>query len=99
MGLFLVTFCIMAMAVFGMAIGVVFGRSPIAGSCGGLGAVDGSGRCQSCSRPCRSARRSQKGLDTQVQSRDGQKVREGVDDLTSTGTTSTLQDFRKPGIR
>jgi len=42
------------LAVAGMAIGVMFGMSPIAGSCGGLNAVDGSGACQSCSRPCKS---------------------------------------------
>lgn len=52
MALFFVTFFIMALAVGGMAIGVIFGRSPIAGSCGGLNAVDGA--CQSCSRPCKS---------------------------------------------
>ncbi len=57
MGLFLVTFAAMALAVLGMAIGVVFGRAPIAGSCGGLNAVDGSGQCQSCSRPCKTSRR------------------------------------------
>jgi len=53
MALFLVTFFIMALAVGGMAIGVMFGRSPIAGSCGGLNAENGSGECQSCSRPCK----------------------------------------------
>lgn len=56
MTMFLVTFGIMALAVAGMAIGVIFGREPIAGSCGGLNAVNGSGSCQSCSRPCSSKR-------------------------------------------
>ena len=56
MSLFLVTFGIMMIAVAGMAVGVIFGLSPIAGSCGGLNAVDGSGACQSCSRPCKSKR-------------------------------------------
>ena len=54
MALFLVTFFIMALAVMGMAVGVMFGRTPIAGSCGGLNAVNGSGECRSCSRPCKS---------------------------------------------
>lgn len=56
MGLFLVTFGVMVLAVSGMAIGVVLGRAPLAGSCGGLNAVNGSGECQSCSRPCMTAR-------------------------------------------
>jgi len=34
-----------------MAIGVMFGRKPIAGSCGGLGAV--GGECEfGCKKPC-----------------------------------------------
>lgn len=70
MALFLVTFFIMALAVGGMAIGVMLGRAPIAGSCGGLNAVDGNGTCQSCSRPCRSRRkvmaRSEAGLSEQA---------------------------------
>lgn len=98
MELFLVTFCIMAMAIFGMAIGVVFGRAPIAGSCGGLGAVDGSGNCQSCSRPCR-ARRSRKGFEPQALSHEEQHPREGSGSSSSPGTTATLQDFRNPGTR
>ncbi|ASJ73855.1 (Na+)-NQR maturation NqrM [Granulosicoccus antarcticus] len=56
MAMFFVTFGIMALAIAGMAIGVLMGRSPIAGSCGGLNAVNGSGECQSCSRPCSSKR-------------------------------------------
>ncbi|NND91988.1 MAG: (Na+)-NQR maturation NqrM [Granulosicoccus sp.] len=58
MALFLITFGIMVLAVLGMAIGVIFGRTPIAGSCGGLNAVDGSGTCQSCSRPCAARRKA-----------------------------------------
>jgi hypothetical protein len=58
MALFLTTFFIMTLAVGGMAIGVMLGRAPIAGSCGGLNAVDGSGACQSCSRPCRSRKKA-----------------------------------------
>lgn len=57
MALFLVTFLIMALAVAGMAVGVMFGRNPIAGSCGGLNAVDASGACTACSRPCRQRRK------------------------------------------
>lgn len=57
MELFLVTFLMMSLAVAGMAVGVIFGRAPIAGSCGGLNAANGSGACQSCSRPCKTRKR------------------------------------------
>ena len=56
MELFFVTFGIMLVAVFAMAIGVMLGRLPIAGSCGGLNSADGT--CQSCSRPCKSRGKS-----------------------------------------
>ena len=57
MELFVVSFGILMLAVAGMAIGVMCGRTPIAGSCGGLNAVNGSKACQSCSRPCASRRK------------------------------------------
>lgn len=56
MEMFLITFGVMVLATIGMAIGVIFKRDPIAGSCGGLNAVNGSSACQSCSRPCSSKR-------------------------------------------
>jgi hypothetical protein len=56
MAIFIVTFALMLLAIAGMAIGVLCGRTPIAGSCGGLNAVNGSSECQSCSRPCSSKR-------------------------------------------
>lgn len=59
MALFIVTFSMMLLAVVGMAVGVIFGRSPIAGSCGGLNAVNASGECQACSRPCSARRNAQ----------------------------------------
>jgi len=36
MTLFLITFAVIAVVVFIMAIGVIFGRQAIKGSCGGL---------------------------------------------------------------
>lgn len=68
MSVFLVTFCVMLLAVIGMAVGVIFGRQPIAGSCGGLNNVDESGNCQSCSRPCKS--RAQRMLKERLQGED-----------------------------
>ena len=50
MSTFIVTFIIMAIAVIGMAIGVLVGRPAIKGSCGGLNQVGLSGSCGgSCS--------------------------------------------------
>ncbi|HRP96876.1 MAG TPA: (Na+)-NQR maturation NqrM [Rhodocyclaceae bacterium] len=51
MTLFIVTFVIMAIAVLGMAVGVIAGRKPIGGSCGGLGAL-GLECDAGCSKPC-----------------------------------------------
>jgi len=48
MNLFLVSFLIIALAVCGMAIGVMNGRRAIQGSCGGLNARGGN--CTSCGR-------------------------------------------------
>ncbi len=40
-------FFVMLAVVAGMAVGVVFGRKPISGSCGGLSAL-GSATCEIC---------------------------------------------------
>jgi len=59
-GLFLTSFLVIALAGLGMALGVLFGRRPLAGTCGGMNAVEGTG-CALCSDPprrCRKARPS-----------------------------------------
>ncbi len=38
-------------ALLAMSVGVLFGREPIRGSCGGV-----AGRCAACTRPCRKRR-------------------------------------------
>lgn len=48
---FLMAFLVMGIAIAAMAIGVMMGRKPIAGSCGGLGRL-GLGCDGGCSRPC-----------------------------------------------
>jgi len=51
MTIFLVTFLVMSLAVLGMAVGVLAGRKPIAGSCGGLGSI-GLECDAGCDKPC-----------------------------------------------
>lgn|GEM_PF-459339 len=47
----LLSFVVMLIAVLGLSLGVLLGRRPIQGSCGGIG-----GRCGACSRGCREQR-------------------------------------------
>lgn len=46
--LWLVTFAVMLLVVAGMAVGVMAGRKPIAGSCGGMGATGIESNCTLC---------------------------------------------------
>ena len=47
----LLVFFVMLLVVAGMAVGVMFGRPPLKGSCGGLGAVGVEKVC-GCSHGC-----------------------------------------------
>ncbi len=47
-GIFLVTFVLIAVGVLAMAIGVIFRRPCLRGSCGGPGVVSPSGERLSC---------------------------------------------------
>ena len=51
MSTFILALLVVGIVIAAMAIGVIFGRKPIAGSCGGLGAVglDCEGGCEN---PC-----------------------------------------------
>ncbi len=51
MTIFLVTFLIMGLAILGMAVGVMAGRKPIAGSCGGMDKL-GVECFAGCDKPC-----------------------------------------------
>ncbi len=44
----ILAFLIMLTVVGAMAIGVMFGRKPISGSCGGLGQLGVSAECEIC---------------------------------------------------
>lgn len=46
---FLIAFCLVVLAVAGLSLGVIFGRAPIKGSCGGLACVPGAA-CGACKR-------------------------------------------------
>jgi hypothetical protein len=45
---FLLSFAILLMVVAAMAIGVMRGRAPISGSCGGLNNAAAGGSCEFC---------------------------------------------------
>lgn len=49
---FIVIFSVFALVMLGMAVGVMCGRKPISGSCGGLGAV-GVERACGCKDVCK----------------------------------------------
>lgn len=49
--LFLVSCAVFALVIAGMAIGVMFKRKPIQGSCGGLNAISDADHCVVCKRP------------------------------------------------
>ena len=44
------TFVVLLLVVVGMAVGVILSNRRIAGSCGGLAAIDGVDRCGVCGR-------------------------------------------------
>jgi len=48
MGTFILVFFIMILLVAGMSVGVIFGRKPISGTCGGIGALGISSSCELC---------------------------------------------------
>ncbi|AVR89065.1 (Na+)-NQR maturation NqrM [Thauera aromatica] len=51
MNTFLITLAVVGIVIAAMAIGVMFGRKPIAGSCGGLGSLGQD--CEfGCKKPC-----------------------------------------------
>lgn len=48
MSLFLISVLVFALVMAGMAVGVMSGRPPIKGSCGGIGALGIDGSCEIC---------------------------------------------------
>ncbi len=60
MSTFFVTFFVMLLVVFAMAIGVIFGRPSIKGSCGGLNNDDNAACSCSARKQARCEKRQQK---------------------------------------
>jgi len=48
MSTILLTFLVLLILLLGMSVGVIFGRKPIAGSCGGLQGLDPDRDCELC---------------------------------------------------
>lgn len=48
MGTFLLVLLIVGVLMAAMSVGVIFGRKPITGTCGGLGAAGITGPCDIC---------------------------------------------------
>ncbi len=57
MSAFLATFLIFLLAVLGLATGLLTGRGPIRGSCGGIARITGEPPQCGCSEPCPRRRR------------------------------------------
>ena len=64
MGTFLLVLFIVVLLVAAMSIGVILGRKPISGTCGGIGALGISQSCDICggnTQKCEEEREGQKG--------------------------------------
>lgn len=48
MSTFLLAMVLVLLLIAGMSVGVIFGRKPITGSCGGLNNRNGGGSCELC---------------------------------------------------
>lgn len=48
MALFFITMLVFGLVIAAMAVGVLVGRSPIKGSCGGMGALGVDAACEIC---------------------------------------------------
>ncbi len=48
LSMFLIVFFVMLVFIAVMAVGVMFGRKPIAGSCGGMAAIGMESECDVC---------------------------------------------------
>jgi len=65
MATFLLAILVVAMAMAGMAVGVILANRRIQGSCGGLSGIEGlDSACELCRKPCRRRRAAQRAAST-----------------------------------
>jgi hypothetical protein len=81
MGTFLLVLLIVVLLVAAMSIGVIFGRKPISGTCGGIGALGISQSCDICggnTQECKedNERSANKGKETEALAYDAGKTSE-----------------------
>jgi uncharacterized protein len=71
----LLAFMLMLLIVGGMAVGVMFGRKPIAGSCGGMKALGMNTQCEVCGGDPNRCERDPAGSDPDGLGRDATRTR------------------------
>ncbi len=56
---YIAAFVIIALVMLALALGIIFGRHGISGSCGGLASSDEfGGSCDGCEKPCQKRKKS-----------------------------------------
>ena len=70
MGTFLLVLFIVVLLIAGMSIGVIFGRKPISGTCGGIGALGISTSCEICGGNTQKCEESRSGSGEPVKAED-----------------------------
>ncbi|GAB5477080.1 MAG: (Na+)-NQR maturation NqrM [Marinobacter nauticus] len=70
MGTFRLVLFIVVLLIAGMSIGVIFGRKPISGTCGGIGALGISTSCEICGGNTQKCEESRSGSDEPVKAED-----------------------------
>ncbi|PPK51933.1 (Na+)-NQR maturation NqrM [Marinobacter persicus] len=70
MGTFLLVLFIVVLLIAAMSIGVMFGRKPISGTCGGIGALGISTSCEICGGDTQKCEDSRETSDAKAQPED-----------------------------
>ncbi|MGF2735227.1 (Na+)-NQR maturation NqrM [Marinobacter sp. DUT-1] len=79
MGTFLLVLFIVIVLVAAMSIGVMFGRKPISGTCGGIGALGISSSCDICGGNTQKCKEENERLESEAK---------GADDLAYDATSA-----------
>jgi len=70
MGTFLLVLFIVVLLVAAMSVGVIFGRKPISGTCGGIGALGISSSCDICGGNTQKCKEENERLESEAKSAD-----------------------------